>query len=233
MKKILSILLVMALLLCGAYFAYAIAEAPDAAPDAPVVDLTRVIVSVLVLVFEFLLAWIAKVIVPPLREWLGVNTTERQRKLLWDAITSLVEAAEQTITGPGQGKQRLEYVIAGLMERGFAVDRDMIEAAVKQMNDKLALTMGEAFDIPERMTITPIPMNADGTPDLEITHWNTEQLKTFCELNNIPADGCATKEDYMAAIERGALDGESCAVKDYCDLDDGNPVQEEPQSKVE
>lgn len=233
MKKILSILLVMALLLCGAYYAYAIAEAPGAAPDAPLVDLTKVIVSVLALIFEFLLAWIAKVIVPPIKSWLDSHTTKNQRGLLWDATKQFVAAAEQTIKGPCRGRERFEHVVAELMERGLTVDVDMIEAAVKQMNDKLALTVGEAFDIPERMTITPIPMNADGTPDLEITHWNTEQLKTFCELNNIPADGCATKEDYMAAIERGALDGESCAVKDYCDLDDGNPVQEEPQSKVE
>ena len=145
MKKFIAMLLVVVLLLGGTFFACAIAEVTDAAPDAPLVDLTKVIVSVLVLVFEFLLAWIAKVIVPPLREWLGANTTEKQRGLLWDAVTSLVEAAEQTIKGLGKGERRLEYVIAGLMERGFAVDRDMIESAVKQMNDRMLASFVDAF----------------------------------------------------------------------------------------
>lgn len=151
MKKILSILLVMALLVCGAFFAYALAEAAEGdAPAAPVVDLTRVVVSVLALIFEFLLAWIAKVIVPPLRNWLKANTTEKERRLAWDAVTSLVEAAEQTILGPCRGKERLEYVVAGLLERGFAVDLDMIESAVKTMNDKTKAAFKEAFEpVPE------------------------------------------------------------------------------------
>lgn len=205
MKKIISILLAVALLLCGAFFTYALAEAAEGGEKtAPLVDLTGVVVAVAVALFDFLLAWIARVIVPPIKEWLGTHTTEKQRGLLWDAVKQFVAAAEQTIKGPCRGRERFEHVVAELEERGLTVDVDMIEAAVKEMNDKLALTMGEAFDIPEGMTITPIPLNADGTPDLEITHWSVEQLKSFCELNNIPAGGCKTKEDYMAAIERGA-----------------------------
>ena len=147
MKKFISILLAVALLLCGAFLTYALAEAAEGGEKAaPLVDLTGVVVAVAVAAFDFLLAWIARVIVPPIKAWLGTHTTEKQRGLLWDAVVKLVDAAEQTIRGPGKGEQRLEYVIAGLMERGFVVDKDLIEAAVKQMNDKMLATFIDAFD---------------------------------------------------------------------------------------
>lgn len=236
MKKFIAILLVIALLVMGGLFAYAMAEATEPTTRAaPLVDLTGVIIAVVLMLFDFLLAWIAKVIVPPIREWLGAHTSVTQRSLMWDAICKLVDAAEQTIIGPGRGKERLAYVVAGLQDRGFTIDSDMIEAAVKRMNDRLALTMGEAFEITNEVPVTPIPMKEDGTPDLEIMHWNVDQLRSFCLLNGIPVEGCVAKEDYINAIERGGMtEYEDCKVKDYCDLDDdGNPVHEEPQSAVE
>ena len=148
MKKFFAILLIVALLVCGAFLTYALAEAAEGTQKtAPLVDLTGVVVAVAVAAFDFLLAWIARVIVPPIKQWLGTHTTEKQRGLLWDAIEKLVYAAEQTIKGPGKGEQRLEYVIAGLMERGFTVDKDMIEAAVKQMNDRMLATFVDAFEV--------------------------------------------------------------------------------------
>ena len=176
MKKFISILLAVALLLCGAFLTYAMAEAEGGGtPPAPVVDLTRVAVSALVLIFEFLLAWIAKVIVPPLRNWLKTNTTERQRSLLWDAVTSLVEAAEQTILGPGRGKERLKYVVEGLMKRGFTVDLDMIESAVKTMNDKTKQAFREAFEpVPGVLTETK-EREADG---------QERPKKDYCDLDD-------------------------------------------------
>lgn len=236
MKKIVSILLVVSLLVCGALCAYALAEATEpATPAAPLVDLTAVILAVLALVFDFLLAWIAKVIIPPIKEWLAARTTEKERGLIWDAICKLVDAAEQIITGPGQGARRLAYVEAGLKQRGYTVDNDMIEAAVKRMKDRLGENFGTAFTIGENDRIVAVPVKENGEPDLEITHWNVDQLRSFCLLNNIPVDGCVTKEDYMWAIERGSVDGsDACEKKDYCDLDDdGNPIpeaEEAPQS---
>ena len=155
MKKILAVLLAVTLILTGAFFAYAIAETAEDAPRAaPLVDLTGVVVSVVLLIFDFLLAWIARVIVPPIREWLGTHTTEKQRGLAWDAICKLVDAAEQTIKGPGLGEKRLAYVEAGLQQRGFTIDTDMIEAAVKRMNDRLAFTVGEAFEVAHDIEVT-------------------------------------------------------------------------------
>ena len=204
MKKILIMILCAALLICGAFFAWAMAEGTDNAP-APLVDLTGVVVAVALAAFEFMLAWIAKVIVPPIREWLEAHTTEKEKNLLWDAVTKLVDAAEQTIRGPGQGEKRLAYVEAGLRERGFSIDTDMIEAAVKRMNDRAMAAIGEAFGVTSEIKdAVPVPVNEDGEPDLEISHWNAAQLRSFCELNDIFHDSCVTKEDYIDAIVKAA-----------------------------
>ena len=42
--------------------------------------------------------------------------------------------------GAGNGKTKLEYVIAGLEERGFTVDLDVIEGMVRE----LSMNNGEA-----------------------------------------------------------------------------------------
>ena len=105
------------------------------------------------------------------------------------------------------------------------------------------------------MEPVPVRMVADQPEedviDLEITHWPMEQLRDFCLLNDIPCDGCVTKEDYMDAIERGAVSTEPetgreagqppipardapaespCATKDWCDLDEnGNMIPDAPE----
>lgn len=145
MKKLLAVLLAAVLLLGILTLTCAVAEAAEA-HAAPLVDLTGVIIALLLAAFEFLLAWIAKVIIPPIREWLKTHTTEKQRGLLWDAICKLVDAAEQTIIGPGKGAQRLAYVEAGLMQRGFTIDDDLIEAAVRRMKTNTGLVFAEAFE---------------------------------------------------------------------------------------
>jgi len=42
--------------------------------------------------------------------------------------------------------------------------------------------------------------------DLNVSHWSLEMLKSFCEGNEIPAEGCETKEDFLKAIEAAARD---------------------------
>lgn len=154
MKKYLSILLcamILATILCAPYVLAENLE-PPATPDAPApatytVNLTGLIVAILVAFFEFLLAWLLKAVIPPLKSWLAVHTTEKQRRLIWDAVCKLVEAAEQIIKGPGLGERRMAYVKAGLEERGYTVDTDMIEAAVKRMNDRAAWEISHALEI--------------------------------------------------------------------------------------
>lgn len=38
--------------------------------------------------------------------------------------------------------------------------------------------------------------------DLDITHWNLEWLKSFCECNDVDTTGCENRKDYIDAIER-------------------------------
>lgn len=184
MKKFIAVLLAVALLLCGAFLTYAMAEAVDGTPrDAPLVDLTGVIIAVVLMVFDFLLAWIARVIVPPIKQWLETHTTEKQRGLMWDAICKLVDAAEQTIKGPGQGERRLAYVEAGLQQRGYKIDNDLIEAAVKQMNERVGLTFAPAFGI-------PVDVETEVNTEVEVTADEDSTQKDYCDLD---ADGNPVK----------------------------------------
>jgi len=249
-KKIVSILLVMVLLVCGAFLTYALAEAPaPAAPaqSAPLVDLTGALVAVVLVIFDFLLAWITRVIVPPIREWLGTHTTEKQRGLLWDAICKLVDAAEQTIIGPGQGARRLAYVEAGLQQRGFTVDNDMIEAAVRRMKQNTRITFADVFDIGKELNgdeIEPIPVDENGEPDLNIEHWSLEQLKGFFKCNGFDDSGFTTREQYMDFLTNPPQSGPVFrvtpeeleavnAVRDKLHKDVAEEPQEAPQEAEE
>ena len=250
MKKLLALVLVVAIFLCGAFFIYTLAESADPAPAAGVrIDITGLVIAVLLAVFEFLLSRFGRVLIPPAKAWLEAHTTQKERDLLWNAVCELVDAAEQIIKGPNLGARRKAYVEAGLAQRGLKIDDDMIEAAVKQMNDRMMAAMGTVFGatLHNADDPVPVPLDENGEPDLEITHWNAAQLKSFCALNGIPAEGCVTKEDYLWAIERGAVTGmdnsetdptvdvptpaADCSAKDWCDLDeDGNAIPESPQS---
>lgn len=135
MKKILTVIL--ALILVFSVCAVAMAEeavAPIVA-QAPMIDLTQIVTSVVGLIISFLLAWFIKAVIPPLKKWLEAKTTTEQRTMLYQVVQNLVNAAEQLI-GRGKGSEKMKYVVAALEERGFEVDLDMIESAVKEMNDK-------------------------------------------------------------------------------------------------
>ena len=108
------------------------------------IDLTGIIIAVVGLIFNFLIAWLGKKIVPPLKKWLEEKTTAEQRQAMWNVITKLVEAAEQVI-GAGKGAEKLQYVKDALLAAGYSVDADLIEAAVKEMNDKALSTFEVGF----------------------------------------------------------------------------------------
>ena len=50
----------------------------------------------------------------------------------------------------------MAYVQAGLQQRGFTVDTDLIEAAVKRMNERAKITAWDAFDMDEDEETTAI-----------------------------------------------------------------------------
>ena len=145
MKKFVAILLVAVLILTGGLLAYALAEAPAVPAAGFTVDVTGLVIAVLLAAFEFLMARFARVLIPPAKAWLEAHTTEKERGLLWNAVCELVDAAEQIIKGPAMGERRKAYVEAGLRQRGLSVDSDMIEAAVKRMNDGFMSTMSSVF----------------------------------------------------------------------------------------
>lgn len=135
MKKFLAVFL--ALILVFSVYAVAMAEEVVApiVEQAPMIDLTQIVTSIIGLIVSFLLAWFIKAVIPPLKKWLEAKTTAEQRTMLYQVVQNLVNAAEQLI-GRGKGSEKMKYVIAALEERGFEVDLDMIESAVKEMNDK-------------------------------------------------------------------------------------------------
>jgi len=158
MKKIFALVLafiVMFALLCPALVYAEEAAAPE---PAPLIDLTGIVLSVVRLLFYVLLAWLVKAVIPPVRRWLDAKTTAEQRSLMYQVVYELVNAAEQTI-GSGRGSDKLAYVRQALREKGFDVDLDMIEAAVKQMHDEAE----------ERMLTALGYIEIDGDPGTEET----------------------------------------------------------------
>lgn len=148
MKKFLVMILCVALMMLILPMA---AMAEEAAP-AVTVDVTGVIVTLAWLIFDVILGWVAKKYLPSLKAWLDEKTTAQQQARIYDLIEKLVLAAEQII-GKGFGSDKFEYVRRELELRGIAVDREMIEAAVKEMNDKALKVMGETLDIEDVMEV--------------------------------------------------------------------------------
>ena len=86
------------------------------------IDLTPLFNAIVVL----LAAVITAFVVP----WIKSMTTVQRQEALAGLYRTLCFAAEQ-LYGSGHGEDKLAYVEAQLMERGYTVDRDMIEATVK------------------------------------------------------------------------------------------------------
>lgn len=134
MKKMICFICVF-LVFCACGFAETADAVPQSAP-AVVVDVTQIIISVIGLIFSFVLTWAFRAIVPPAKAWLEARTTAEQRSMIYTLIKQLVYAAEQRI-GSGYGDAKREFVCSELRNRGIEVDFDLIEAAVKEMNDNL------------------------------------------------------------------------------------------------
>lgn len=145
MKKYLSVMLAAMLLivLTAACHAETAAE-----PPAPMftVNVTQMVIAIMGVIFNILLAWLLKAVIPPLKSWLTIHTTTETQQRAWTMIKWLVEAAEQTITGSGMGRERLEWVQAQLKTRGIQVDLALIEAAVKEMKDNAYMEIKQVVD---------------------------------------------------------------------------------------
>ena len=88
------------------------------------IDLTDIIQAAIALI----VALITYKVIP----WIKAKTTESQQAVLMATVRTLVYAAEQ-LYGAGKGDEKLQYVKQKLQEKGFDVDVDAIEAAVKEI----------------------------------------------------------------------------------------------------
>lgn len=93
------------------------------------IDLTDIIQAVIALI----VALITYKVIP----WIKAKTTESQQAILMATVRTLVYAAEQ-LYGAGKGKEKFTYVRQKLQEKGFDVDVDAIEAAVKEITIEIA-----------------------------------------------------------------------------------------------
>ena len=105
-------------------------------------------------ILEALIALLATLITVKLVPWIKARTTNEQQVKLEAAVRTAVFAAEQ-VYGAGNGREKLRYAQSYLYKRGFSVDVEDIEAAVKMYFGKLDLiddaasVEEEAGDAPE------------------------------------------------------------------------------------
>lgn len=88
-------------------------------------------------IFEAIIALIAALVTYKLIPWIKAKTTESQQAILMATVRTLVYAAEQ-LYGAGKGKEKFTYVRQKLQEKGFDIDVDAIEAAVKEITIEIA-----------------------------------------------------------------------------------------------
>ena len=113
------------------------------------IDITQIVVAVIGLLSVI----VTSVVVPLLKKKLGAEKVSEIQK--WVEIA--VHAAEQIFTETGKGKEKKQYVLDFLREKGFDVDdeaiNNAIEAAVYDMNTAFgSVILEEAVEVPVEAT---------------------------------------------------------------------------------
>ena len=104
--------------------AAAMAETGNPPAALPSIDLTPL--------FQALIGVLAALVTYKFVPWIQARTTAQQQEMLRAAVSVAVYAAEQ-LYGAGKGKEKLTYVIGQLAKKGYHVDKDEIEAAVREL----------------------------------------------------------------------------------------------------
>ena len=104
--------------------AAAMAETGNPPAALPSIDLTPL--------FQALIGVLAALVTYKFVPWIQARTTAQQQDMLRAAVSVAVYAAEQ-LYGAGKGKEKLTYVIGQLAKKGYRVDKDEIEAAVREL----------------------------------------------------------------------------------------------------
>ncbi len=124
MKKYLMVFILAMVAMTVITLPVALAEAVDPSPVLPGIDLTPL--------FQAVIAFLAALVTYKLVPWVQARTTAQQQELLRAAVSVAVYAAEQ-LYGAGSGKEKLLYVKGQLAKKGYHVDVDEIEAAVREL----------------------------------------------------------------------------------------------------
>ena len=83
-------------------------------------------------ILQAIIALLASLVTLKLIPWIQARTTAQQQQMLRASVAVAVYAAEQ-IYGAAAGKEKLMYVKSQLAKKGFDVDIDEIEAAVRDL----------------------------------------------------------------------------------------------------
>lgn len=86
-------------------------------------DLTQILIAVITLTTTLITAFL----IPFLKAKIGEKKFAELSK--WVSIA--VAAAEQIYTGSGRGKEKKEYVLAFLNEKGFTIDLDSLDKLIE------------------------------------------------------------------------------------------------------
>lgn len=174
-------------------------------------------------IIQAFIALLAALVTYRLIPWIKARTTSAQQDNMRAVVKVLVFAAEQ-LYGAGKGKEKLAYVQDWLEDHGYDVNVDEIEATVYEYMNR-GLTFTEEVE-----SETTVEDDDYELPPLE--KWPLEMIVDFCRLNGIPHAGCETREEYINAIVGAAKPLDTCAEKDYCELDeDGNAIPEKPPNE--
>lgn len=119
MKKLWMILVTLMMVMLASV---TLAEGVAAYVETPAIDLTAI--------FQAVLGVLAALITHKLIPWIQARTTAQQQEMLRAAVSVAVYAAEQ-LYGAGAGREKLMYVKGQLAKKGYKIDIDEIEAAVK------------------------------------------------------------------------------------------------------
>lgn len=121
MKKVMMILVTLMMVM---FASVTLAEGMAAYVETPAIDLTPI--------FQAVLGILAALITHKLIPWIQARTTAQQQEMLRAAVSVAVYAAEQ-LYGAGAGKEKLMYVKGQLAKKGYKIDVDEIEAAVREL----------------------------------------------------------------------------------------------------
>lgn len=157
-------------------------------------------------VFQSVIALIAALVTYKLIPFIRSKITEQQFSNLEAAARVAVYAAEQMFNS-GENSRKLDYAVEQVVKAGFDLDLDTIRAAVEQAVYELKAEKQLTDSFKSRIKEEEPEEEEENEEDYHLPpleDWPLEMIRTFCEDNQIPCTGCATKPDYIRAIIEGA-----------------------------